>query len=165
MAGVVGVTVTGLTVTGAAQGPGRSGPPTPSPAPALSVSVTLCLAAPGAGPIYSCAHGHGPCHVSLALAHLSFAILLRAQKFARSIGACDAGTFAHTGGCDDALCDKIKAGMVLQVDLHGDKAMSDTVRRFSTVKRRMVSMSNDPALLAKFCEALKSATCRVTKLK
>ena len=73
---------------------------------------------------------------------------MRAQKFARSIGAYDAGTFAHTGGCDDALCDKIKAGMVLQVDLHGDKAMS-----------------NDPALLAKFCEALKSATCRVTKLK
>jgi len=37
--------------------------------------------------------------------------------------------------------------MVLKVDLFGDKAMS-----------------KDPALLAKFCAALESETCRVTEL-
>ena len=73
---------------------------------------------------------------------------MRAQKFARSIGAYDAGTFTHTGGCDGALCDKINAGMVLKVDLTADQAMQQ-----------------DPALLAKFCEALKSKTCRVTELR
>ena len=73
---------------------------------------------------------------------------MRAQKFARSIGAYDAGTFTHTGGCDEALCDKIKAVMVLKVDLQGDQAMK-----------------KDPALLAMFCKALKSTTCRVTELK
>ena len=77
-------------------------------------------------------------------------ILCRAcpQKFARSIGAYDASTFNHKGGCDEALCDKIKAGMLLKVDLASDRAMS-----------------KDPALLARFCEALKSATCRVTDLE
>ena len=73
---------------------------------------------------------------------------MRVQKFARSIGAYDAGTFTHTGGCDEALCDKIEAGMVLKVDLYFDSAMQQ-----------------DPALLAKFCGALKSKTCRVTELK
>ena len=73
---------------------------------------------------------------------------MRAQKFARSIGAYDAGTFTHTGGCDEALCEKIEAGMVLKVDQTGNEAMK-----------------RDPALLAKFCEALMSKTCRVTKLK
>ena len=73
---------------------------------------------------------------------------MRAQKFARSIGAYDAGTFTHTGGCDEALCDKIEAGMVLKVDLDGDQALK-----------------RDPALLAKFCEALESETCRVTELE
>ena len=72
---------------------------------------------------------------------------MRAQKFARSIGAYDAGTFTHTGGCDEALCDKINAGMVLKVDLDSDQALQ-----------------KDPALLAKFCAALKSETCRVTEL-
>ena len=77
---------------------------------------------------------------------LSFSCARALQKFARSIGAYDASTFNHKGGCDEALCDKIKAGMLLKVDLAA------------------TAMSEDPALLARFCEALKSATCRVTDL-
>ena len=115
-------------------------------------SVSCCVVVDAAIPIPCNLCRAGAARVTRAMRHvsplLSFSCARALQKFARSIGAYDASTFNHTGGCDEALCDKIGAGIVLKVDLNGDNMMS-----------------KDPALLAKFCEALKSATCRVTDLK
>jgi len=71
-----------------------------------------------------------------------------AFKFARSIGAYSAGSYEFKGGADAELCGRIAAGVLLKVDLAQDRAMS-----------------KDPALLAKFCEALESPTCRLADLK
>ena len=71
-----------------------------------------------------------------------------AFKFARSIGAFYPGSYEHSGGCDEGLCARIKAGGLLKVDLGSDKAMK-----------------KDPALLRKFCDALGAETCRLVDLK
>ena len=71
-----------------------------------------------------------------------------AYKFARSIGAFYEGSYQHEGGCDDDLCARVAAGVLLKVDLQNDEAMS-----------------KNPALLAMFCAALRSKTCRVNWLR
>ena len=68
-------------------------------------------------------------------------------KFARSIAAYDPSMFTYKGGCDDSLCDRVKAGMIMDVDLADD-----------------TMLANDPALLAKLCKAIMSGTCRLACL-
>ena len=71
-----------------------------------------------------------------------------AFKFARSIGAYSADSYQFEGGCDPDLCTRIAAGSLLKVNLQDDETMKE-----------------NKAQLTSFCDALRSATCRVTELK
>ena len=71
-----------------------------------------------------------------------------AFKFARSISAYSEATYHFKGKAALEVCERVAAGVLLKLDLTED-----------------TSLSKDPVLLASFCDALKSKSCRLIDLK
>lgn len=72
-----------------------------------------------------------------------------AFKFARSISAYSEGTYLFKGSIDAEVCERVAAGVLLRLDLRGD---------------RTIENNPNPWLLVKLCTALRSATCRLIDL-
>lgn len=67
-------------------------------------------------------------------------------KLARSLAAFSKFTYSFKGGASAELCDRIAAGVLLDVGLESDEALR-----------------KDTDLLHQFCTALKSTSCRLRR--